>query len=55
MRDSDDLNWRWKPDGCDLPWYVASPVLSPPLSRLIQVIVNSDSNYCQSFDQHFTF
>ncbi|CDY43870.1 BnaC09g33730D [Brassica napus] len=19
MRDSDDLNWRWKPDGCDLP------------------------------------
>ncbi|CAG7876354.1 unnamed protein product, partial [Brassica rapa] len=20
MRDSDDLNWRWKPDGCDLPW-----------------------------------
>ncbi|WZZ63978.1 hypothetical protein YC2023_075348 [Brassica napus] len=36
MRDSDDLNWRWKPDGCDLPWYVASPVLSPPLSRLIQ-------------------
>ncbi|CAN6870689.1 unnamed protein product [Brassica oleracea] len=45
MRDSDDLNWRWKPDGCDLPWYVASPVLSPPLSRLIQVIVNSDSNY----------
>ncbi|KAG2246228.1 hypothetical protein Bca52824_085856, partial [Brassica carinata] len=21
MRDSDDLNWRWKPDGCDLPWY----------------------------------
>ncbi|KAH0859930.1 hypothetical protein HID58_088191 [Brassica napus] len=46
MRDSDDLNWRWKPDGCDLPWYVASPVLSPPLSRLIQVIVNSDSNYC---------
>ncbi|KAH0872264.1 hypothetical protein HID58_069626, partial [Brassica napus] len=21
MRDSDDLNWRWKPDGCDLPWH----------------------------------
>ncbi|KAF2574445.1 hypothetical protein F2Q70_00005765 [Brassica cretica] len=36
-RDSDYLNWRWKPDGCDLPRYDASPVLSPPpLSRLIQ-------------------
>nr|VDC71523.1 unnamed protein product [Brassica rapa] len=23
MRDSDDLNWRWKPDGCDLPCRIA--------------------------------
>ncbi|KAH0904651.1 hypothetical protein HID58_044154, partial [Brassica napus] len=23
MRDSDDLNWRWKPDGCDLPCNIA--------------------------------
>lgn len=33
-RDSDYLNWRWKPDGCDLPRYDALfkfSLFSPPL------------------------
>ncbi|CAN6862446.1 unnamed protein product [Brassica oleracea] len=34
MRDSDDLNWRWKPDGCDLPWsnqnFIKKLIIPPP-------------------------
>lgn len=48
-RDSDYLNWRWKPDGCDLPRYRCFS------SFISSSIVTPDSSYRQSFDQHFTF
>lgn len=45
-RDSDYLNWRWKPDGCDLPRYDAFSNLSILLFQTS--IVTPDSSYCQS-------